>query len=98
MLDTTALQSERDELQSELLVVSELMQQCIDENAHVALDQSEYQKRYDGLVTRFDKCKSRLETITEQISDKQARRATIKAFLIDLQQQDGLVTKFTPTL
>ena len=98
VFDTSALTAERDELQSEMLVVSELMQQCIYENSHVALDQAEYQKRYDGLTERFDKAKARLDSVTEEISDKQTRKATIEAFLDDLKQQDGLVTEFAPTL
>lgn len=95
--DTTALAAERDELQSELLVVSELLQQCIQENAHVALDQTEYQKRYDGLTERFNKTKSRLDTVTATISDKQARQATIEAFLDELRRLD-VVTEFQPAL
>lgn len=79
-------------------VVSELKQQNLYENAHVVLDQTEYQKRYDGLVTRFDKTKARLEAVTEQISDKQSRQATIEAFLADLQKQEGMVTEFAPAL
>lgn len=97
-LDTTALQAERDDLQTDLQVVSELMQQSIFENAHVALDQAEYQKHYEGLVVRFDKAKARLETVIGQISDKQTRQATIEAFLADLSKQDGLVTEFSPML
>jgi hypothetical protein len=95
--NTTALTAERDELQSELLVVSELLQQCIQENAHVALDQTEYQKRYDGLTERFNKTKSRLDTVTATISDKQARQATIEAFLDELRRLD-VVTEFQPAL
>lgn len=95
--DTTALAAERDELQSELLVVSELLQQCIQENAHVALDQTEYQKRYDGLTERFNKTKARLDTVTATISDKQARQATIEAFLDELRRLD-VVTEFQPAL
>lgn len=41
-------------------MVAELIQQCVKENAHVALDQTEYQARYDGLVGRFEKTKARL--------------------------------------
>ncbi len=96
VLNTTALQAERDELQREMQVVSELMQQNIYENAHVVLDQTEYQKRYDGLVARFDKTKTRLEAVTGEINDKQTRKATIEAFLADLQKQDGLATEFAP--
>ena len=95
--DTTALATERDELQSDLVVVSVLLQQCIQENAHVALDQTEYQKRYDGLTERFNKAKAQLDTITATISDKLARQATIEAFLDELRRLD-IVTEFQPVL
>jgi predicted nucleic acid-binding Zn-ribbon protein len=93
----SALTTERDELQNELLVVSELTHQCINENAHVALDQAEYQKRYDGLTERFDRAKARLEAINEELSDKQARQGTIEAFLDELKRLEG-VTEFQPAL
>lgn len=96
--DTSALESEAAELQAEMLDVSELMQNCIYENAHVALDQTEYQKRYDGLTARFETAKARLETVTASISDKQSRQATIKAFLKTLSEQDSLVEKFDAVL
>ena len=95
--DLSALTTERDELQNELLVVSDLMHQCINENAHVALDQAEYQKRYDSLTERFDKAKTRLEAVTGEISDKQERQATIEAFLDELRRLD-IVTEFQPVL
>lgn len=96
--DMSSLIKERDDLQSEALVVSGLMQQCIDENAHVALDQTEYQKRYDGLSARFENANERLERVTAEIHDKQTRQATIEAFLDKLKRQNGLVTEFTPEL
>lgn len=73
------------------------MHQCIKENAHVALDQAEYQKRYNGLTDRFDKAKTRLEVVNGEISDKQARQATIEAFLDELNRLDG-VTEFQHAL
>ena len=45
------------ELEAEINIAAELIEDCINENAHVALDQTEYQKRYDALVARFDKAK-----------------------------------------
>ena len=42
----------------EVTDLSEIIE-IINENAHVALDQTEYQKRYDALVARFDKTKGR---------------------------------------
>lgn len=96
--DTSALEAETEELQSEIMVTSDLIQKCICENAHVALDQTEYQKRYDGLVHRYDEAKAKLDAITEQIADKKARRGTIEEFLKVLREQDGLVTDFQTNL
>jgi site-specific DNA recombinase len=98
VFDTSALTAERDELQNEMLVVSELMQQCIYENAHIALDQTEYQKRYDSLTERFGKAKARLEKVTEAINDKASRQATIEDFLKELKTLDGMVTEFDQML
>ena len=80
-----------------MAVVSDLIEKCIYENAHVALDQVEYQKRYDGLTARFDAAKARYETLDETIRSKQSRRATIEAFLKTLAQAD-LVDKFETSL
>ena len=93
--DTTALEAEHDELLQETQVVSDLVQQCIYENAHVALDQAEYQKRYDALTQRFDKAKARLEEVTEEISQKQTQRANYEAFLKAFERLPDQLPEFT---
>lgn len=60
-----------------------LVQQCVNENARIALDQEEYQKRYDGLAERFDGVKARLDEITHTITERQAKRQKIEMFLSD---------------
>lgn len=95
--DTSTLETEVAELQEEIMVVSDLIEKCIYENAHVALDQTEYQKRYDSFTVRFDTAKARLEEIEAAIADKKSRRAAIEAFLDTLAQAD-LMEKFDPTL
>ena len=98
VLDTSDLDAEKTALEQEMVIISEMMQQSIYENAHVALDQTEYQKRYDGLTERYDKAKARLEEVTAVISDKATRQATIEDFLRELQSLDGLVAEFDPIL
>lgn len=95
--DLSAVTAEGNELQSELLVVSELMHQSMYENARVAKDQIKYNKYYTGLTERYDKAKSRLEEVNVAISDKQTRRATIESFLNEVKRLDG-VTEFQPAL
>ena len=81
-----------------MVVVSEMMQQSIYENARVALDQTEYQKHCDGLTERFGRAKARLEELTAVISDKVTRQAIIEDFLKELQMLDGMGTEFDPML
>jgi len=75
--------TEREKLQNELLVVSELMHQCISENAHIPLDQVDYLKRYDDLADRFEKAKARLEAVTGEIKIKNEKSKN-KTYLNDL--------------
>lgn len=65
------LETERARLQEKLNVEVELIQKRIDENARIALDQTEYQKRYNGLVESFDGTKEQLDTVTYAITEKQ---------------------------
>ncbi|NJP41129.1 hypothetical protein HCH52_08700 [Oscillospiraceae bacterium HV4-5-C5C] len=94
----SGFEAEKAELEQEMVVVSKMMQQSIYENAHVALDQTEYQKHYDGLTERFGKAKARLEKVAAAISDKTTRQATIENFLKELQTLDGIITEFDPML
>lgn len=71
-------------------MVAGLIEDCIKENAHVALDQADYQKRYDALVARFDTAKARQKVLAQQITDRQARRQQIELFLEGLKKREPL--------
>ena len=91
-LDTTALESEISELEAEINIAAELIEECIKENAHVAIDQAEYQKRYDALVVRFDKAKARHTEVTDLIAERMARRHQIETYLRELRNREPLET------
>ena len=95
LFDITDLEREQEELQQETQVVSDMVQQCIYENAHVALDQTEYQKRYDGLTERFEKAKARLDVVTDEIHQMQTQRASIEDFLSAFAAMPDELAKFT---
>lgn len=98
LFDTSTLEKEQDELQKEIEVVAGMIQQAISSNAHFALDQEEYQNRYNGLVERFGLAKARHTRITEEITDKQIRLSTMSSFLFTLCRQDNLLTEFDENL
>jgi len=98
LFDTAPLEAERLELQNEITVVVELTQKGVEENARFAIDQSEYQQRYDGLTEQYEKAKARLTEITGEISDRKSRRETVENFIAELEKQDGLITEFDERL
>ena len=95
-LDTRSLERELSELEAEINIAAELIEECIKENAHVALDQADYQKRYDALVARFDKAKARHAEVTDLITEHTARKHQIETYLQELRDREPL-TEFRET-
>ena len=98
LFNTSALDAEYAELQSEMAVVAELIQKCVDENAHVAIRQEEYSGRYEGLVTRFEMAKARFAEVGVLRQAKKVRRDMVEAFFGTLKEQDALITQFDEQL
>lgn len=59
-------------------------------------NQAEYQKRYDGLVSRFDKANARHTEITDLIAERMARKHQIESYLKELRSREPL-TEFRET-
>lgn len=64
------------------------------ENARVAQDQDEYQKRYDGLVQRYEAAKARYDEVVAAISAKQAQDERLSDFIKMLKSQNGVLLEF----
>ena len=62
----------------------------------MALEQAEYQKRYDGLITRFDKAKARNTEVANLVAERMARRHQIETYLKNLWSREPL-TEFRET-
>lgn len=95
LFDTTELEAEQTQLLEETQVVSDMVQQAIQENARTALNQTEYQKRYDSLVKRFDRAKTRLEEVTVEIQEKQTASANMGTFLNAFEQMPDALAEFS---
>lgn len=95
LFDTIEPEAERDKLLEEAQVVSDAVQQNIYENAHVALDQKAYQKKYDDLTARYETLRAQLDELNEQISQTQAQKASIEDFLTDFEKMPEALTEFS---
>ena len=98
IFDTAPLEAERNAIHSEMAVLSETTQKAIAENARIAQDQGEYQKRYAELVEMFETAKARFEELTAKIADKQARCRDSEAFVSELAKQNDYITEFDERL
>ena len=81
LIDTTALEKKRAELQSEYDVVMELMRKCVEENARTTLDQEEYSQRYNALVERYQAVQNGLVETDNKLAERVAKRGKDNAIL-----------------
>jgi len=97
LCDTANLESEQERLNQDLIALTDMTETCIAENARVSQDQMEYQKRYDGLVTRYDKTKEQYEAVTTKIKGSRSRNEQLGIFIDNLKGQN-LIGKFDERL
>ena len=88
----------QQELLAEMEVLNGMIQQMIRQNATVAQDQTDYNKRFDALSQKFKEAEVKKDAVAQQISDILDRRGTMEDFLRILKQQDGEVTAFNEKL
>ena len=95
LFNTDELESERDRLIEEAQIVADAVQQNITENARTALDQTDYQKRYDELSARYDKLKERIDELDGKIHETQSRKAGVEDFLDAFEKTPDSLTEFS---
>ena len=98
LCDTAELEREKASLGQELAVLVEMTQNCIAENARIAQDQGEYQKRYNGLVERYEKAKARFDEVMEAIAERSAKGERLAGFIRTLEAQTEPVAEFDERL
>ena len=98
LFETETLESEREKLITEMDLLQNMMQAAIAENAHVALDQTAYQKRFDELSGKYEDAKRQHDDIKQQIADKTSARVAASRFIGTLKKMDGLIMEFDPSL
>lgn len=73
-------------LKGECDVIMELIKKCVEENAHSAIDQSDYMIRYTALLERYETAKNRLKTVNVQWQEHKIKRENISRFICSLKR------------
>ena len=96
LYNTTALEAEKKRLWDETCVLAEMVQAAINENAHVALDQTEYQKKYNDLASRYDSTKAEHDQVAARISALISTKTAVRDFINTLRGLPDKITEFSP--
>ncbi len=96
--ETDTIDREIEELLREMDVVAGLTKKCISDNASVAQDQEEYNRRYNSYVDRYEKAKAEYDRLTDVREERLAKRRAIERFLRELRKRADLITVFDPVL
>lgn len=98
LTDTSKLDKESAKLQSEIEIVTEMLRKCVEENANSALNQMEYEERYNALAQRYQSIKDELEGTEEKRLEKSAKHERILVFIKELNQREIFITEFNDGL
>jgi site-specific DNA recombinase len=92
--DSTDQETEQRALESEMVVVSELVQKSL--RGPVFSSSGKVSSDYDELSLRHGTIQKRLGDITSEIADKKQRTTAIKRFCREMKKTDGFITEFSP--
>ena len=92
--DTAELETESQRLMEEMNMLSDRVHKCISDNARIAQNQADYQKRYDELVHRYDDTKFRYDKVEKSIKARHAKSERLDGFAQALTAQSENVTEF----
>lgn len=92
--ETDELNKEKRKLEKELVMLAGKINDMIAENAHHALDQTEYQIRYNETVDMYNAIDTRLKEVCERIESGQAHAQVLRYELDVLEKIDTPLTEF----
>lgn len=98
LTDNTAIDSECEEILREMDVVAGLIRCCVEENATLAVDQTDYQTRYTGYVNRYECLKNRYAQLQLQREEREAEAIRIGGFMFELRELEELPIAFDEKL
>ena len=92
--DTEGLKKEIARLENERNVAAELVQQLIDQNARVAQNQEDYQRRSDEMFARYEDAEKALAATQGSLHQKEKKMEQIESFITEVEPLPDCITEF----
>ena len=98
LTDTRALDGEIESTLSEMEVITELTQRCIEENSATAQSQEAYLERYNSLVKRYEAAKAKLAKLQDTKAQREGKAQDIGGFIFELAECGSAISEFDERL
>lgn len=98
LTDTTAMDAELGTVLQEMEVTAGLVRTSVEENATQAINQTDFQIRYNGYVERYEKLRERYTQLQADQEEREMKSIRISGFLFALREQEELPIEFDAKL
>lgn len=92
------LQTRVDEISSEPEALADKTRKLIEKNAKTAMDQTEYEKIYSQLISRYEKKEQELSEVASTLAAARAKDEAVTAFIEKLRETDSVSEDFDENL
>ena len=96
--DCTELNTEIETLNEELKIISELVNQCVNDNARRKQSQEEYAKKYNSLVRRYEKAEKKLNVAVAERKERINKEREMRVFIESLKNKPDSIDSFDEEL
>jgi site-specific DNA recombinase len=98
LTDTTEVDKEIENLNDELLVISELLNKMIRENSKSGMTQDDYNKKYGELMNRYERTKEKHEDLIKSRNIKRSQTINLKSFVANLKRADDKLLEWNENI
>ena len=88
LCDTSELDSKLSSVLQEIEIITELTNRCIQENSVSAQNQEQFTRKYNELVSRYEKEKSKADKLNEEKECRRRKADEISAFMFKVKELD----------
>lgn len=91
LTDTSEIDSKIQELNTEMDDIEVLVENLIHDNSKRSQSQSEYEKRYNELVDKFNKAKDEVQRLTDTKISKSNKLEVLQAFITTIEEKENFI-------
>ena len=98
LTDTTQIDKEIEDLNDEMLVISELVNKLNKDNSKSNMNHEEYDKKYIELTKRYEQTKQKQDDFNRARENKKVKALNLKSFLSNLKRVDDKLSEWNESV